>query len=101
MKNKNRKDEILCALHDASADLSARFGVRRIGLFGSHTRAESTASSDIDLLVDLKPGHKDLFNYLRLKEHLEGLLGGRVDLVMSGALKPILRQGILREVAYV
>ena len=34
---------------------------------------------------------------MRLKEHLESLLDRRVDLVMTGALKPSIRPEIERE----
>ena len=34
---------------------------------------------------------------MRLKERLESLLGRRVDLVMTGALKPSIRPEIERE----
>ena len=77
------------------------YHVREIGVFGSFARGEQTVGSDIDLLVEFEKGHNDLFNYIRLKEYLEVLLGRKVDLVNKKAVKPRLKERILREVKYV
>jgi predicted nucleotidyltransferase len=77
------------------------FHIREIGLFGSYIRGEQTASSDIDVLVEFENGHKDFFNYMRLKYYLEGLLGRNVDLVIKNAVKLRLRKRIFSEVEYV
>jgi predicted nucleotidyltransferase len=73
-----------------------RLGVRSLALFGSAARDEATPTSDIDLLVDFaRP--VGLFGFLRVKQHLEHLLGREVDLVTRDALKPQLREAILRD----
>jgi len=77
------------------------FHVREIGIFGSFVKGSHTVQSDVDILIDFKQGHKDLFNFMRLKYYLEGLLGKKVDLVMKKAVKPMLKKSILREVEYV
>lgn len=77
------------------------FYVREMGVFGSFTRGEETTRSDIDILVEFEKGHKDFFNYMRLKHYLEELLGRNVDLVIKNAVKPRLRERILSEVKYV
>ncbi len=77
------------------------FHVREIGVFGSFIRGEQTESSDIDVLVEFEKGHKDFFNYVRLKYYLEELLERKVDLVIKNAVKSRLRERIFREVEYV
>jgi len=77
------------------------FYVREMGIFGSYIRGEQTISSDIDILVEFEKGHKDFFNYMRLKYYLEELLGRNVDLVIKSAVKPRLRERILGEAEYV
>lgn len=70
------------------AVICARFGVRRLEVFGSAaTGAFDPAHSDVDFLVDFDPaGHADRFaQYFGLKEALEALLGRPVDLVEEGA----------------
>ena len=68
--------------------ICARFGVRRLEVFGSAaTGAFDPAHSDVDFLVDFDPaGPADRFaQYFGLKEALEALLGRPVDLVEEGA----------------
>lgn len=72
-----------------------------MGIFGSFIRGEETINSDIDILVKFEKGHKDFFNYTRLKNYLEELLGRNVDLVIKNAVKPQLKKKIFSEVRYV
>ena len=79
-------------------DAIKQFGVRRLGLFGSHTRGEGKDSSDLDFLVDLE--HHTFDSYMDLKEFLEDLFEVEVDLVLVDAIKPRLRETILGETVY-
>jgi predicted nucleotidyltransferase len=79
-------------------ELKREYHVRRIGLFGSVVRGTQRRSSDVDVLVDFETGHKDLFNFVRLKDHLGKLLKRDVDLVMRSTLKPRLKPRVLSEV---
>ena len=72
-----------------------RFGVRSLGLFGSVAREESTTTSDLDFLAEFDSISFDA--YMDLKVYLEKLFGCPVDLVLSDALKPRLREPILSE----
>lgn len=81
-------------------DLKQRFGVNKIGVFGSHSRGEGTESSDIDILVGFEQP-VDIFTFLELKLHLETVLKRKVDLVTEKALKPIIKDRILSEVTYI
>jgi predicted nucleotidyltransferase len=62
----------------------------RIGLFGSTARNEATASSDVDVWVELDPVTP--FATVHLKQELEALLQRRVDLMRLR--KAILRDGV-------
>jgi predicted nucleotidyltransferase len=94
------KAEVLKRLREDRAALD-RFGVREIGLFGSVARGEAGVGSDVDILVDYRPDARpDLFEFIDLKEHLERLIGRRVDLVTPAALHPRLRDRILAEAVY-
>ena len=79
-----------------------RYGVERIGVFGSCAIGAMSADSDIDVLVRFGESAKTLDNYMDLKFHLERMFPGRrIDLVLENTLKPSLRDGILSETLYV
>jgi predicted nucleotidyltransferase len=75
--------------HRAEIDrLCARFGVRRLELFGSAASgAFDPAHSDIDFLVEFDASRRigALEQYFGFKEALEALFGRAVDLVEQGA----------------
>lgn len=93
--------EIERTLEQKKAYIKRVFHVRELGIFGSYIRGEETEGSDIDVLVEFEKGHKDFFNYMRLKYYLEELLGVKVDLVLKNAVKSRLKERILSEVEYV
>ncbi|MFB6291757.1 MAG: nucleotidyltransferase family protein [Candidatus Bipolaricaulia bacterium] len=95
------KSDILNVLRENTDHLRENYGVSRIGLFGSFELETNEENSDVDLLVDFKKGHKDLFNFIRLKNYLEDLLEREVDLVTEKALKDRLKDKILDQVEYV
>ena len=77
-------------------DWRVRYQLQRIGLFGSTARNEATASSDVDVWVELDP--LTPFATVHLKRELETLLQRPVDLVrLRERMNPALRQAILRE----
>lgn len=78
--------------------LEEKFQVSKIGVFGSFSRGNQRKSSDVDILVDFK---KPIgWDFVSLKEYLEGVLDREVDLVTVRALKPRLRDSVLKEVVY-
>ena len=86
--------EILGTLEE-NAEAIRRYGVRRLGLFGSHARGTAREGSDLDFVVDFES--KSFDAYMDLKGFLERLFGCRVDLVLADAIKPRLRTTILSE----
>lgn len=90
-------DEVFTLLEKNRERLRS-LGVRRLGLFGSLVRHESRDTSDLDFLVDLE--HETFDSYMDLKEFLEELFACPVDLVLTDAIKPRLRESILREAVY-
>ena len=81
-------------------DLKGRFGVAKIGIFGSFARGEERPESDVDVLVTFRKGEETFDNYMDCKFFLEDLFGRKVDLVMNGAIKKRLKPYILGEVVY-
>jgi len=67
-----------------------------VRLFGSVARGEDTATSDIDLLVDLEDG-VGLLDLIGLERELSELLGVGVDVVPADTLKTRIRSRVLAE----
>ena len=89
------REDVLARIDRAAPELRAH-AVKELWLFGSAAREELKAGSDIDILVDFA-APVTLFEFARLRRRLESLLGRSVDLVTRDALKPQLREQILRE----
>jgi predicted nucleotidyltransferase len=75
-----------------------RLGACHAAVFGSVTRGEARANSDIDVLVELdRKRPMGIFEYARLKLYIGELLGDASDVVNRKTLKPLLRENILRD----
>ncbi len=94
------KREIIDIIRSTKPEMEGRYGVERLGLFGSCVREEQRRKSDIDILVTFNRDI-DLFDFLDLREYLESRLHAKVDLVMESALKPAIGKRILAEIEYV
>jgi len=90
-----KRDAVLHTLQAHRAELLRR-GVKSLALFGSVARDESTAESDVDLLVEFEHS-VGLFEYIGLQQYLESLLGCKVDLGTTRSLKPYLKDRVLQE----
>ncbi len=95
-KNAN---EMLRTISAMRRELSEKFTVIRIGVFGSFARGDAGPDSDVDILVELAEPTFD--HYMDLKFRLEEVLRRRVDLVLADALKPRLKPIIENELMYV
>jgi hypothetical protein len=76
--------------------VAARHGARNVRVFGSLARGEADERSDIDLLVDMDPG-RSLMDHADLWLDLNAALGCKVDVASERALKPRVRERVLRE----
>ncbi len=94
------KQEVIDIIKSSKSEIETRYGVKRLGLFGSYVREQQRKRSDIDILVSFSRDI-DLFEFLDLREFLEARLHHKVDLVMESALKPAIGKRILAEVEYV
>jgi uncharacterized protein len=92
--------DALALLRQAEPELKKRFGIEKIGIFGSYIRGEERPDSDVDVLVSFRNGGETFDNYMDCKFYLEDLFGRDVDLVMDGAIKKRLKPFIMGEVVY-
>ncbi len=81
-----------------------KWKVKAMSIFGSALRDDFSPESDVDVLVDLEPGHGlTLYDWVDMIDELRDIFGRDVDLVSKGGLKnPFRRKEILRsaEVVY-
>ena len=76
-----------------------KYGVKRIGLFGSYVRGTPTAASDIDFLVELE--RLTFRDYMGLALFLEDLFKKDVDLLTPTSIKPGIKPYVEREIEYI
>lgn len=93
------KEQIFQRMTD-NRDALGRLGVCRYGLFGSFVNGKQNAESDVDILVEFKPGTKSFDSFMDLAFLLEDILGRKVDLVTRESLSPYIGPKILAEVEY-
>ena len=93
-------DDCKQKLIDFKRKTSLKYGLIRIGIFGSVARQENTDDSDIDIVVELeKPSLSVMYE---LRESLKLLFGCEVDLVrFRESLRPMLKDSIKNDVIYV
>lgn len=72
-----------------------KHGIRKAGIFGSAARGESVVH-DLDLLVKIDR-KISLLDFIGIQQELEDELGMKVDLVEYEAIKPALKEDILKD----
>ena len=75
---------------EAIDELCRKYSVQRLFVFGSPIRDDfRPGDSDVDLLVEFAPigGHAKFHAYFEMLDELQSVLGTKVDLVMSGAVR--------------
>ena len=95
------KEDILEYLKLHKEELAQKYGVSKIGLFGSFAKDKQTETSDIDLAIEIVKEKKSLGNFFGLKRELENVFGKKVDLGIESSLKPIVKEYIKKEIIYV
>jgi predicted nucleotidyltransferase len=89
-------DTALSARREEILRIAAQHGARNVRLFGSVARGEADEQSDVDFLVEMEPG-RTLLDMGGLVMDLRELLGREVDVITEQALKPRIRDRVMRE----
>jgi predicted nucleotidyltransferase len=84
------------AHRDAILEIARRHGASDVRIFGSVARGQSSASSDLDLIVRFAPD-RSLFDHGRLLMDLQDLLGVKVDVISEAGMGPRFRDHVLQE----
>ena len=96
------KTEILNYLSMHKDDFFQRFGLVKLGLFGSYAKGTNSKESDIDILIELDNDLDDIYEKKRaFRLELEGYFQRKVDLAREKYLKPLAKDSIMEHVTYV
>lgn len=103
MKKKVLARREILSLLRAQAESLRRYGVKRVGLFGSYATGKQTKGSDIDLLLEFERPSFD--NFMEVSNYLERLLGRKVDVLTPQGIEGIrvkeVAESIKRSIVYV
>jgi predicted nucleotidyltransferase len=88
-----KRNAVLNTLRAHEIELK-KLGVERLYLFGSVSRDEAGAHSDIDLFFDFDDPKFSLIELISVQNHLSDLLQNPADVMTRGSLHPALRAGI-------
>ena len=73
-------------------------GIVHLSVFGSLARDDAQPDSDVDLLAAFDDGRRlSLLDVIHLENRIADLLGGQVDLLVEGTLKPHVKENVDRE----
>lgn len=82
------KEDVLTKLREHLHEIRERFFIDTIGIFGSVSRGEDTAESDVDVLYAFSEGKGSYDTFLDLADYLEDLFQRKVDIVSLEYLSP-------------
>ena len=79
------------------AEFCHRHHIRKLSLFGSVLRDDFRPDSDVDVLVEFKPGKTPGLAFFAMQDELSELLGRPVDLNTPAWLSRYFRNNVLAE----
>lgn len=83
-------------LRKESPYFASKYGVRRIGLFGSYAKGIEKEDSDIDVLVEFE--RPIGLKFIELAEYLEKILGKKTDVLTPDGIKGIRVKSIAKDI---
>lgn len=95
-----KTDTVLDTLKQYKEQNSEKYGITKLGLFGSYARGEQTPNSDIDICVDIDP--PSLLKLGGIYSDLHELFNKEIDIVsLTGTLKEDFIKELNKDVIYV
>lgn len=93
------RQQLFDKLRELKPMLYQKYGISRIGVFGSYAIDAQDKDSDVDLLVELT---RPLgWGYFGLASRFEELLHTKVDVATPNELKPAIKNQVLKQVIYI
>jgi len=94
--------QILNYLSENKRDISQKYHLTKLGIFGSYARNEQTPESDLDLLVEFEENTPDLTDKKEyLREEIRTVFNLQVDVCREKYIKSVFRQQVLTDAIYV
>jgi predicted nucleotidyltransferase len=90
------KEKIIEIIRGHYPYLVSKYGLKRIGLFGSYAKGWQTEDSDIDILADFE-GPIGL-RFVEFADYLEKILGKKTDVLTSQGVNGIKVKEIANEI---
>ena len=89
------KDEIIAILRNFKEEFGERYGIEKLGLFGSVARGEQKEDS-------VKLQDPDYFTRMEIKESLEERFNAKVDVVsLTAIMRSLFRNHIEKDAIYI
>jgi len=96
MNKQKSFEEIKKIIAEHKDELTRKYKIREIGVFGSVVRGEQTKKSDIDILVEFSESVGGFF-LLATESFLSSILNQKVDLIPRKAVKGKFEKNILKD----
>ena len=92
--------DCITRLSEFKSQFGDKFGIIRLGIFGSVARGENNENSDIDIVVEVeKPSLTIMYE---IEQSLKALFNCNVDLVRyRQSLRPLFKSNIQKDVVFV
>lgn len=90
------KEKIAELLREKYPHLIAEYGVKRLGLFGSHAKGEQSEESDVDLVAEFE---KPIgLRFIEFAEYIENILGKKADILTIEGVRQITVKKIAQDI---
>jgi predicted nucleotidyltransferase len=90
------KEEVLKKLQHSLPDLKRRYGLKRIGIFGSVARGAQKPGSDVDVVAEFE--RPVGLRFVEFNEELERILGTKADVLTPAGVSGIRNAGIAESI---
>jgi len=88
--------EILSTIRRNIPRLAMRYGLRRIGIFGSYARGAQRPDSDVDLIVEFDRALG--LEFMDFVNEMEKILGKKTDILTAAGVSAIRNKSIVSDI---
>ena len=82
--------EIVQILQKHKNEITEKYGIKRLKIFGSYVEGKQKEASDVDIVVEFETP-PTLLELVRIEEELSRILGVKVDLLTEEGMSPYIR----------